>query len=163
MPKTSVARHAMQCNKTRISQLRELEIATATFNYRDRNSLVRRLGFPNYKAYLRSAMWQGISCEVLAKNNRCYCCDRKATEVHHREYTIETLTTVCPQLIPLCRRCHRKIEFKGDSKRFGVKKAPKVFEARPKKPKPAPLPTIIRVKPMGPTGLGRFVIERSKK
>lgn len=162
MPKTSTARHAMQCNKKRIAQLRDLEIDTARFNYRDRNRLLKRLGFYTYKAYLRSAMWRGISGEVLAKTNRCYCCNRKATEVHHREYTLETLTTVCPQLVPLCRSCHRKIEFKGDTKRHQVEKAPKVFEVRPKKPKPAPLPPITRVKPMGPTGLGRF-IDRAKK
>lgn len=162
MPKTSDARHAMRCNKKRISQLRELEIDTARFNYRDRNRLLKRLGFLTYRAYLNSAMWRGIRGEVLAKTSRCYCCNRKATEVHHREYTFETLTTVSQQLVPLCRSCHRKIEFKGDSKRLRVERSTRVFEARTKKPKPAPLPLITRVKPTGPTGLGRFLIDRSK-
>lgn len=166
MPKTSDARNAMQCHKRRVAKLRKIEIDSASFNYRDRKHILKRLGFSSYGAYLRSPMWRGISGEVLAKSNRCYCCNRKATEVHHREYTLESLTTVGPHLIPVCRSCHRKIEFKGETKRFKTEKEPKEFKATPKKPKSTilPLPTINRTIPAkGPTGLGRFVIERAKK
>lgn len=80
------------------------------YAYRDDN--LRRLGFTNYRAYLRSDLWKSIRLRVLLDENgevkRCFRCWRRATQVHHRAYDPATLAgTQIGSLVQVCAKHHR--------------------------------------------------------
>ena len=66
----------------------------------------------NYPAYLQSEKWQAIRTRVLdASGRRCICCDRTATQVHHRDYRPRVLDgDDIDALVAICARCHERIE-----------------------------------------------------
>jgi hypothetical protein len=71
-----------------------------------------------YEAYLKSRKWKRIREQTLrAWGFECACCDRKATQVHHRDYRPRVLAGGDSNaLVPLCAECHDKIEDARKSK-----------------------------------------------
>lgn len=84
-----------------------------------RQQKLERLGFPDYKAYLASDLWQAIRMRVLVRDKyTCQKCGSPAEQVHHRSYGMGTLAGVHDRgLISLCRDCHHKLEYDGERKR----------------------------------------------
>lgn len=85
--------------------------------YSERQRVLELLGYNSYRDYLLSPLWKSIRDKVL--RGKCVICDKTdASQVHHRNYLYETLAGQClDQLIPLCGKCHRKIEFSHRNKR----------------------------------------------
>lgn len=89
--------------------------------YRERDRLLKTLGFPNYRAYLSSMLWRGIRKEHLRVNDTCVVCECPAQEVHHLDYTRATLMGDAPtRLASVCEGHHRECEFN-----FGRKITPR--------------------------------------
>lgn len=76
------------------------------YRYRDDNLLA--MGYPSYRAYLKSDLWRSIRARVLAARPLCEgCAKRQATQVHHRAYDPVTLRGEnLNALTAICRRCH---------------------------------------------------------
>lgn len=80
--------------------------------YRERDRLLKTLGFPNYKAYLSSTHWRGIRRAHLKQFPDCIVCECPAEEVHHLNYTRATLLGEDPtKLASVCEGHHRECEF----------------------------------------------------
>lgn len=80
-----------------------------------RNQLLKKIGFPDYQAYLQSEMWASIRSRVLSKRRKCATCRDRATLVHHDRYTIYNMTGKnLAFLRPLCHDCHELVHFDGD-------------------------------------------------
>lgn len=79
-----------------------------------RREFLKRLGFENYEAYLKSPLWQKIRQRVLAiHNGLCVACGRRAEQVHHIRYDMATLSgDDLSGLCPLCEADHMFIEWK---------------------------------------------------
>lgn len=82
--------------------------------FRRRDKLIKKLGFKDYKEYLKSDIWKRIRTEVLTKRKfKCFYCKEKATEVHHLRYTRPVLmgegNYYLGGLVALCRNCHQNI------------------------------------------------------
>jgi hypothetical protein len=91
-------------------------------HYRERDKLIRSLGFPSYKAYLSSMFWRALRAEHLRINESCVVCESPAEQVHHMSYTKAALDGTDPkQLASVCAGHHRAIEFDG----FGRKRSPR--------------------------------------
>lgn len=77
------------------------------YKYRDDN--LKRLGFKNFRAYLRGELWRSIERRVFDHSPTCRCCgDRRAERVHHRAFDPATLTgESIAALTALCERCFR--------------------------------------------------------
>ena len=81
--------------------------------YRIRGRNLKALGFENYNAYLKSALWKRIRRAVI-KDKKCVGCRRKATCVHHASYDMATMRGECTAtLLPSCKYCHRRAERAG--------------------------------------------------
>jgi hypothetical protein len=78
----------------------------------------------DYKSYLTSKKWKAIRERVLqAANNRCRACGNIADQVHHMSYDAPVMEGFDDsKLVPLCRTCHKWIEF-DKKKKVGLKKA----------------------------------------
>lgn len=89
--------------------------------YATRFSALRSLGFANYQEYLHSSLWQEIRARVLRRDrNKCKCCQAKASQVHHGDYSYEFLSgDSLDMLYSLCSECHKSVEFDGTRKRKG--------------------------------------------
>lgn len=87
--------------------------------YQKRDSILLEHGFSSYKEYLLSDTWKETREITFRKKGRsCYCCTRSATQVHHRTYSRENLFLMdIRELFPICAKCHKKIEFRGEVKR----------------------------------------------
>jgi hypothetical protein len=133
MRRTSEARTAYRANKVRQHYTLLAEIRGAAFNYKERNILLSSLGFGSYGEYLQSELWDSI--RKVAMKDKCHCCSGHAQHLHHRIYTIETLTKPSSQLISLCEACHVKVEFRGGEKRFARPWSPRPAQPRKKKKK----------------------------
>ena len=97
-------------------------------SYGARNAILSRMGFKSYPAYLRSDLWKSIRGRYIVGN--CLVCrKKKATTLHHTEYSEETLRGGGKSLIRLCRTCHMCLEFSG----FGVKSTLEEANAKLKK------------------------------
>ena len=74
---------------------------------------VRSISHLSYEQYLRSTLWRSIREWVIAaQEGKCSICDRAAEEVHHHEYSDETMWGKrSDELVGLCPRCHRLVEF----------------------------------------------------
>jgi hypothetical protein len=87
--------------------------------YAERSTCLLSLGFESYHEYLKSDLWREISSRVVAcSGGKCEFCGSAATEVHHSEYDIDTLSGSCSRnLHAVCRKCHRHGEyFEGGDK-----------------------------------------------
>lgn len=81
-------------------------------SYKERDELLRKAGFPSYRAYLASPLWAAIRRTVLDRDKgACRLCGGRAERVHHRTYTRSGLKgSNLGQLAALCRDCHRQVE-----------------------------------------------------
>jgi hypothetical protein len=83
--------------------------------YRERNRIVRSMGYATYAAYLKSDLWAEIRGRILTKSNVCFLCDGVANQVHHLRYTKKVMEgREDRRLVPICGRCHKRIEFRDD-------------------------------------------------
>lgn len=70
----------------------------------------------HYERYLKSPLWKSIRNRVLAASvvdgePRCYCCGRRANQVHHRTYVLDVMAGLNDHgLVAICRDCHRFVE-----------------------------------------------------
>lgn len=87
-------------------------------DYTARNSVLHCMGFRSYQKYLLSPLWRSIKKRVCPQGTECRICEREATEVHHKEYSVEVFEgRDDTKLVPLCRWCHERIEFDNGRKR----------------------------------------------
>lgn len=94
-------------------------------SYRERNRVLKSMGFSSYQAYLDSDLWKTIRDKVLVDDARCVCCGVLATQVHHEKYRKKDLEGRCLSFLhPVCGRCHTVMEFDDDEK-MNVKQANK--------------------------------------
>ena len=60
-----------------------------------------------YHEYLHSAKWKSLRNRRLRKDgHRCRLCNRKATQVHHRQYPEVLGEEGLGDLTSLCKSCH---------------------------------------------------------
>lgn len=109
--------------------------------YRERNATLAEMGYGGYSAYLASPQWKSIRRRILRDHPRCRRCSGAATQVHHTDYTRDTLAGEClSALVPICRDCHERIEFRPDGSKRPLLEAnaalAKPKRKKPKKPKP---------------------------
>lgn len=96
--------------------------------YRERNAVIREMGYPSYAAYLRSDLWASIRSRVIAARPDCVLCQKPAENIHHVGYGRAVLGGERDEaLMPLCRGCHHRVEFDGERKRT-VTEAQAVFQ-----------------------------------
>ena len=85
--------------------------------YRERNRIIRAMGFADYKAYLRSPLWASIRARKLAAEPDCFACGAHATQVHHAKYRKNDLQGRCLDfLFAVCSACHGRFEFRDSDK-----------------------------------------------
>lgn len=87
--------------------------------YRDRDELLKKMGFSSYKDYLASDLWGRIRRQVLARSRAvCEVCGvATATQIHHRSYCYAALAGYHnAYLVACCADCHKNAEFAGRSK-----------------------------------------------
>jgi hypothetical protein len=83
--------------------------------YRERDRLLKSLGWTNYAAYLASPVWRRIRKAHIKAHPDCLVCEGPAQEVHHLRYTAAVLEGSEPSsLASLCRHHHAAAEFEGD-------------------------------------------------
>ena len=103
--------------KIKRSIRKEIRSEQARRQYRERNRILRALGFNSYSEYLGSEMWAQVKQKVWREGAKCVVCAGVATELHHRRYCkcdLEGLVT--KHIVPICRDCHQRIEFLGGQK-----------------------------------------------
>jgi 5-methylcytosine-specific restriction endonuclease McrA len=100
-----------------------------------RDQMISAMGFNSYEAYLASPLWIGIRSRVFhLKGSGCVLCDSRAEEVHHRKYTRPVmLGHDLRWLEPLCRSCHRSIEFFPSGRKRPFRLVDKLFRLRKKR------------------------------
>lgn len=90
-------------------------------SYAERQEVLRRLGFADYRAYLRSDLWASIRDRVFDRRGRtCWICRRRkrATQVHHLHYTADNLSGASASgMRPVCAICHHEIEVDEDGRK----------------------------------------------
>ena len=89
-------------------------------SYKERNKMLKELGYNSYDDYRASITWTRIKGKILGIDTKCAICDKPNCVTHHRSYSKEVLLGEdMTQLIPLCRECHKDVEFfKDGSKRM---------------------------------------------
>ena len=87
-----------------------------------RKHLLKRLGFKNYKEYLKSDLWISIRNSVLQRDQYiCKICGGRAVQVHHRTYCWRSLIGERNEmLVSLCGGCHYEIEYKPDGRKRDI-------------------------------------------
>ena len=101
--------------------------------YTERNAILLELGFKDYRAYLRSALWKDIRTRKLAESPDCYSCgSTRLLQIHHAQYTVKNLTgATLEHTYTLCARCHRWCEVsKGGYKRNPAQATREMFRIR---------------------------------
>ena len=80
------------------------------FQKRERQVSLNRLGYFNYRDYLKSDLWKNIRHRVKLKYDYKCCmkhCDKRAYAVHHVSYDYATMSGKnLMHLKPLCKDCH---------------------------------------------------------
>lgn len=97
--------------------------------YDKRDAVLRDLGFSSYAEYLTSDLWAAIRTAVFWLRGRdCTLCRRSGTVLHHQQYTIKVLIgeDISP-IFPLCRTCHRRIEYTPDGRKRPIHEMHKAF------------------------------------
>ena len=94
-------------------------------SYTRRTEVLLALGYRTYGDYLRSRLWKSIRKMVYnALGNSCQTCGQKASCIHHLDYSRDTLMGYrFDSLVPLCRACHERVEFKQDGSKRTVREA----------------------------------------
>jgi hypothetical protein len=99
--------------------------------YRERNALLKTLGFRTYKDYLESWLWQEIKRKAFALHGyACVFCKEKSILLHHKSYHRKVLLgeDLTP-LAPMCRECHEMVELDSNGKKRRLKQAQAMFLA----------------------------------
>lgn len=88
------------------------------------------MGYENYAKYLESPLWRRIRALVLRDGRVCAGgCGRMATQVHHGDYSRETLEGHnLTDLYPVCSGCHFRIEFTGAGRKVPPSKATRTLK-----------------------------------
>lgn len=121
-------------------------------HYRVRSRALKKLGFATYQQYLQSPLWAEIRERVLRRSGwKCFACKGVATQVHHKKYTIRTLSGAETRtLAAICRPCHQLIEFDGEQK-VDLRKAnwrlQNIRDGKPADWRPPKLPPVDRIPP----------------
>jgi len=86
---------------------------------------LKALGYRNYKDYLSSNLWRKLRSKAIkTSGGLCCCCGEAATEVHHRNYDLETLKNGGDfSLVPLCNACHHLAEFDTNGRKRTTQQA----------------------------------------
>lgn len=102
--------------------------ASMAKGYRARDTLLKRLGYPSYRAYLQSALWQKLRRDALERDSwTCRLCGGRATEVHHETYSEKLLAgRTIDGLVSICRTCHQWVEFTRFGNKRDVKRVTKI-------------------------------------
>lgn len=82
--------------------------------YTERNRILRTLGFKSYGDYLSSSTWHNIRAAVMNRDKWVcrLCLRRTATQAHHTEYDLDTLSgQIIDNVVAVCSTCHVKIEY----------------------------------------------------
>lgn len=73
---------------------------------------MKQLGFRNYTEYINSQLWKGIRKKAFSIHGQRCNCGQKATQVHHLDYSMQTLRgeirAIEEFLRPICKDCHFK-------------------------------------------------------
>jgi hypothetical protein len=87
--------------------------------YKERDDLVKRLGFNSYQHYLNSSLWNNIVTRAYKEHGKvCIICGDNAQVLHHKNYKWEVMSgKTVKGLVPLCHTCHYGIEFSNKGKR----------------------------------------------
>lgn len=99
---------------------------THAWTYGMRDVILQQIGYSSYGDYLESDLWHQIRALLLRDRRRCWVCHRrrKATQVHHQEYTRRNLLGETSHgLKPVCRICHRCLEFRREGGKLTFKQA----------------------------------------
>jgi hypothetical protein len=93
--------------------------------YRERNRVVRAMGFASYAQYLQSSLWADIRSRVLSRSPECFACGARATQAHHTAYRKKDLEgRDLGRILAVCAGCHRKAEFRAtDSEKLNTAQA----------------------------------------
>lgn len=80
---------------------------------RTRNKELEKMGFNSYTQYLDSELWDSIRQRVVQyKGWRCCTCGAPHTEIHHYDYSPESLRgDDLTNLWPICGTCHKEVHF----------------------------------------------------
>lgn len=99
--------------------------------YRERNRLLRQMGFPTYADYLKSLLYQKIRQRALDLHGyHCEVCGALADELHHSDYSEETLKGAnLSGLVPLCEADHKTVEMTRSGKKRSLEEANRTLEA----------------------------------
>lgn len=108
--------------------------------YKERNEILRSLGFRSYPDYLESALWAKIRLGVLkAAGWSCQVCKGPGQTVHHSKYTKANLTGDSKRwLHAICHRCHEKVEVDEHGNKRTWEQSVIQFRKMLKKPPPRP-------------------------
>lgn len=88
---------------------------TVAATYAERDEILKRLGWPNYDAYLASALWASVRSKVMTRDKSTCRCGSKASQVHHSKYTEANLKGVSlADMLAICDACHNSLEFRAD-------------------------------------------------
>lgn len=87
-------------------------------SYASRDRVLQELGFSSYSEYLSSDLWRKIRKRVISRyGNQCRICGFPYDNIHHLRYDWKTLSgKSLVNLVPLCRDCHKSLEFKDGKK-----------------------------------------------
>lgn len=93
--------------------------------YRDRDVILRDIGFARYADYLESDLWKSIRARAIALHgDKCRLCGQPANRVHHLGYGKAVLLGLSLKpLVPLCDYHHHVIEFDGDGSKRTLSQA----------------------------------------
>ena len=81
--------------------------------YKERDRILRGIGFKDYRDYLASSTWAKIRTAKLKRVPACEICHDMAIQVHHRTYSALNLLGHSNEgLLSVCRSCHWMLEFR---------------------------------------------------
>ncbi len=111
----------------------------SVMSYRDRDKVIRALGYSSYPKYCAGPLWKGIRERVMSRSGwTCLICREQAVVVHHIRYTVENLTGGDLEwLVSLCISCHHRVEFDEAGSKRTIGQAQRMLEWLTSKEAPA--------------------------
>ncbi len=105
--------------------------------YERRDEVLAGMGFSSYEKYRESDLWKKIRRRALdEKGTQCVRCGDSTHLVHHVSYSSAVLSGEdLSGLIPVCHRCHKRIEFDKSGKKRSLEEANLALGYEPPKPK----------------------------
>lgn len=137
------------------------------YTYRNRNDILRELGYRSYSEYLSSDLWKEIRRRAIRKaKGMCEVCGKnEATHVHHLNYQKDTLLGKKETLVFLvasCEECHIRVEFdQNGNKRPFYETGPALIRVKTFIEKGIIKPSVTKITNQVPTRL--WHISRKKK